>query len=75
MNTEKIFESLKGELETKIGTPSCKLWNETHKNCEGCPSYKACKEYLVRIAQYTQTELIASGDLPEDYDLDWGKEE
>ena len=54
----------------EMGSLKCKLHNETHKNCEGCPSHDACKEYVSRFGQYVTAELKESGDLPESFE--WG---
>lgn len=62
------FKELKGNLKTKMGSELCREWRRTHTNCKGCPSSNACREWALRAMQYTTQTLIASGDLPEDYD-------
>jgi hypothetical protein len=56
------FNFLK-EGNEKIGTIICQLWTETHKNCHGCQSEKACREYLERVSKYTAAVLIERGDM------------
>jgi positive regulator of sigma E activity len=56
------FDFLKEGTE-KMGRMTCKLWKETHENCSGCESEKACKEFVTRAMQHTTAVLIESKEM------------